>query len=75
MNNIEKQLKELRQQIIELDDRVADLEHKDDRITVYEALYLLNSEDLEKNLKSLLARIKELTMKLGRVEITISDTP
>jgi len=72
---IEEQLKEMRQQIIELDDRVDDLEHKDDKITVYEALYLLNNETLEKDLNSLMARIKELTMKLGRIEITICDTP
>ena len=75
MNEIDKQFKELRQQIVELNERVADLEHKDDRITVYEALYLQNSEDLEKNLKSLMERIRQLTKKLGRVEIVISDTP
>jgi chromosome segregation ATPase len=75
MNDIEKQFKELRQQIVDLSERLELLEHKDDHITIYESLYLLNSEDLEKNLKSLVARIKELTMKLGRIEITISDTP
>lgn len=75
MNDIDKQLKELRQQIIDLNERVADLEHKGDRITVYESLYLLNSETLEKDLNSLMTRIKELTMKLGRVEITVCDTP
>jgi archaellum component FlaC len=74
-DNFKEQIQELQQQFIELDNRVADLEHKDDRITIYEALYLLNSEDLEKNLKMLMTRIRQLVKKFGRIEITICDTP
>lgn len=73
--NIEKKLEEIKNQICELDDRVADLEHRDEGITVYEALYLLNNATLERDLKSLMERIKELVIKLGRIEITICDTP
>ena len=68
-------LAQLEQQVFDLDVRVTDLEHKDDYITIYEALYLLNNATLEKDLNSLMERIRELTKKLGRIEITICDTP
>ena len=69
------ELDEIKMQIIELDNRVANLEHREEGITIYEALYLLNNATLERDLVSLMKRIKELTIKLGRIEITICDTP
>lgn len=69
------ELEQIKIQLHELDDRISDLEHREEGITIYEALYLLNSATLEKNLNSLMERIKELVTKLGRIEITISDTP
>ena len=73
--DIVNELAEIKMQIIELDNRVADLEHREAGITLYESLYLLNNATLERDLKSLMERIKELVIKLGRIEITICDTP
>lgn len=71
--NLEKKLKELTTQICELDDRLSALEKEGYDITIYDALILLNSETLERDLKSLMNRIRQLTKKVGAIQIVISD--
>ena len=71
--NIEKKFKEITTQIIELDDRISFLEHKEEGIIIYDALILLNSADLEKNLVSLMNHIRTLTMRVGALQIVLSD--
>lgn len=67
------ELEEIKKQIIELDDRIRFLETKDEGIIIYDALILLNSADLEKNLASLMNHIRTLTKRVGKIQIVISD--
>ena len=71
--NIDKKLKELTTQICELDDRILALEKEGDGITIYDAMILLNSETLEQDLNSLMNHIRQLTKKVGALQIVLSD--
>ena len=74
MNNyIDEKFNEIKHQICELDDRIAFLENKEQGIIIYDALILLNSADLEKNLASLMNHIRTLTKRVGKIQIVISD--
>lgn len=68
-----KEIEEIKNQIIELDDRISFLENKEQSIIIYDALILLNSADLEKNLSSLMNHIRTLTKRVGKIQIVISD--
>lgn len=67
------ELEEMRNQIIELDDRLSALENEGEGITIYDAMVLLNSETLERDLKSLMNHIRQLTKKVGALQIVLSD--
>ena len=67
------ELEQIKIQLHELDDRLSFLENQGQGITIYDAMILLNSETLERDLKSLMNHIRTLTKRVGKIQIVISD--